>query len=98
MTAMEPVGKLYTTWITALGDNLSHAVTDEAVASSVADGNGSYETICGDVLLPLPMVCPPGRPCPRCIAVLRPHVAQLRPSRRRWFARIRNARHHGLAS
>ncbi|MGH3841646.1 MAG: hypothetical protein ACRDS0_09425 [Pseudonocardiaceae bacterium] len=72
--------------VTSARDGVEHLVTDGAIAPGNA---GRYAALCGHNVWAAALACPPGRPCPACIAVReadRPR--HRRPNRRGWWARL----------
>ena len=57
-------------WNTCSTDGLDHAVTDEQMATEIAERAGQYPAVCGHTVLAASMTCPPGPRCPSCLAFL----------------------------
>jgi hypothetical protein len=58
--------KLFTTWFTSQTDDHDHAVTDEEFFAH----RPCPTAICGDEVPLLPLTCPNGPCCPRCVDIL----------------------------
>ncbi|MGH3625102.1 MAG: hypothetical protein ACRDQ5_25495 [Sciscionella sp.] len=67
--------RLWTTWHTCSVDGRDHAVTDEEMATRMAEDAGHYTAVCMHDVLVTPMICPPGPRCRRCVAFLRAQAA-----------------------
>lgn len=65
-----PAGPL-AIWITCVVDGREHGVTDEEIARASRRG-GTYVGVCGHLVVPGSMTCPPGRRCRDCHATLAP--------------------------
>ncbi|MGI9004013.1 MAG: hypothetical protein ACR2GH_20590 [Pseudonocardia sp.] len=61
------------TWMTSAADFYEHAVSEENVAAAHGRNGCDYLAICGHGIAPCALTAPPGRPCPRCHAVLAGH-------------------------
>lgn len=82
-------------WITALQDDVDHAVTDEEATNRTAAHLGAFRAVCGAEFLPAAMECAPRPPCTRCVVTVRPPApepARHTRTRRRWWTRNRGAR------
>jgi len=81
-------------WITSTTDGIDHAITASAV--DVAGLDDLPRAACGATVLPIPLVCPPGPPCGRCLANLQ-RPAPRRRGRRlaRWVRGLRRGGRHG---
>lgn len=79
--------RLYVSWYRCAGDNLDHAVTDEAFAQGLDLQEGCYQAVCGHVVLIGSCLVPPGPPCVACVALLRilnrPAASTAEPGRHR---------------
>ncbi len=62
--------RVWITWMTCAGDGWEHAVGDEQVADGCRRGTGRYRSVCGRLIMPGPLACPPGLRCPNCTAAL----------------------------
>ena len=62
---------LHTVTVTCLTDGLANHVTDVQFADG-RDRAGSYQAVCGHVVLPGSLVEPEGRACPLCTAISDP--------------------------
>jgi hypothetical protein len=76
-------------WMTCVLDGREHGVSDEAVAAG-AD-HGRYRAVCGRVIVPASLTCPPGRRCPGCEAALGVLPTRPRPVRADWRTVLRTA-------
>lgn len=63
--------RVRTTWITAQGDGIEHAVDDDAEPSRP----GLFDPLCSTEFFPAPMELGPLGRCPACVAVLRARAA-----------------------
>lgn len=71
--------------VTCVLDALAHQVPDTELAAGAAVATGRYRAVCGQVIVPAPMVEPDGQPCDQCAAALRsrhPRRRRSRPLRR----------------
>lgn len=59
----------YTTPVTAqFGDRLAHEVSDRDVSEQ--NDRGAMRALCGEWIVPAPMMSPVGKPCPACMSNL----------------------------
>lgn len=54
--------------MTCTGDGRDHWIRDELPGG--ARSSGRYRAVCGRLVIPAPLVAPPGRACPACVVVL----------------------------
>lgn len=59
--------------VTCTDDGRDHLVADEAMAAGNA-GAGRFWALCGHRVWPALLICPPGPPCPGCVAVARAYA------------------------
>jgi hypothetical protein len=101
MTSARKAERLFTTWVTSEVDGLEHAVTDEEMTAGINGFRSNYEAVCRHAFMPLPMVCPAGPRCARCLMFLRAKRCERPAWHRRpgWFARLcsRRLRHAAAA-
>lgn len=71
--------------VTSVRDGLEHLVTDEAMTIGNPD---RYLALCGHRVLAAALVCPPGPPCPTCVAVRSADAAGDRRHRRTAWSRV----------
>ena len=57
--------------LTAVGDGLSHCVSDTAYREGLTTGSGRYTTVCGKTVLATAMITAPGPACRTCRDVVR---------------------------
>lgn len=84
--------RVHVIWVTCLTDGRDHAVTDEEMAVGMTPardgGTGDYRTLCGENIVPAPMVCEPRPPCHRCADEARPVRRRVDVADRpRWWRR-----------
>ncbi|HEU0088807.1 MAG TPA: hypothetical protein VFQ77_14370 [Pseudonocardiaceae bacterium] len=76
--------------LTCVADGLDHQVSDAALDE--AGRSGRYRALCGQVVLPAPLVAAPGPVCRACVAVLAENAQrQVHPGARGWLRRRRGA-------
>src|SRR5262245_45733910 len=74
--------RAWVTWITALGQGVDHAVTDEEVATRRPEHPGEYQAVCGAAFFPAAMEAASSPPCPACTRFLRARATLSSPERR----------------
>lgn len=57
-------------WFTCEFDRTDHAVSADNMAIGFSVGAGRYAALCGATVYASPLVCPPGRRCPSCEAIV----------------------------
>ena len=65
--------------VTSAHDGLEHLVAEHLMTIGNA---GRYTGLCGRRVWAAVLACPPGPPCPGCIAVRHAHQSRRRPNRR----------------
>lgn len=84
-------------WVTCQDDELDHLVYDDdmgrAICSAEAEG---FRALCGRVIVPAPMVCPPFPMCPGCVAQRDRARRRQRPARRAHGSRAARHRSPGF--
>lgn len=91
MTATD--ARVWVTWITAFGQGVDHAVTDDEVNARRAEHPGEYRAVCGAAFLPAAMESAPRPPCPACLRFLRTRANLSGPEQR--LGSPRRRRRHG---
>ncbi|MGH3822776.1 MAG: hypothetical protein ACRDRA_08075 [Pseudonocardiaceae bacterium] len=54
--------------VTSVRDGLEHQVSEHTM---MIGNSGHYVALCGHRVLAAALACPPGRPCPNCVAIRR---------------------------
>jgi hypothetical protein len=87
--------RVWVTWITALGQGVDHAVTDEAIAARKVGHPGEYRAVCGAAFFPAAMESAPRPSCPACTRFLQARAA-LASQEQRLARPTRHGRHRRL--
>lgn len=58
------------TWFTCEFDRTDHAISDDNMILGFSVGAGRYAALCGTTVCVSPLVCPPGRRCLSCEAIV----------------------------
>jgi hypothetical protein len=60
----------FVTWYTCGFNHVDHAISDDGMADGMAGGDGHYVAICGVTVSVSSLMCPPGRRCSSCQAIV----------------------------
>lgn len=81
-------------WFTCEFDHTDHAVSDDNMAIGFSVGAGRYAALCGATVCVSPLVCPPGRRCPSCEAIVQRIDRESLPRKTGILTRLRGRGRH----
>jgi hypothetical protein len=77
------------TWFTCEFDRTDHAISDENIVVGFSVGTGRYAALCGTTVCASSLLCPPGRRCISCAAIVQRLDHESLPRKTGFLTRLR---------